>query len=98
MIGTNVGTVADLDGNFELELPAEVTELRVSYTGYDNKRVPITGDTLTIVLEEGMALEEVVVTGYAARNTLAGVVAGVSNRVIRPFRRRQEAAPLPIPT
>ena len=58
------GTVTDFDGNFELIISAESTNLIVSYTGYLSKTVEI-GDQLnfSIQLEESVeALSEVVVT------------------------------------
>ncbi len=58
------GTVTDFDGNFELIISAESTNLIVSYTGYLTKTVEI-GDQLnfSIQLEESVeALSEVVVT------------------------------------
>ena len=62
--GSDQGTVTDFDGNFELIISAESTNLIVSYTGYLTKTVEI-GDQLnfSIQLEESVeALSEVVVT------------------------------------
>lgn len=33
--GTSTGTVADLDGKYSLSVPEGVTDLVVSYTGYE---------------------------------------------------------------
>ncbi len=79
--GTTVGTVTDIDGRFELELPRDAEYLRVDYTGYTTKTVPITGGEATIVLEQEAMLEEVVVVGYGRSgllDQLSGKLAGVS--------------------
>lgn len=64
--GTSAGTIADLDGNYSLTVPEGVTELVISYTGYETQTVPIDGrSTIDIVLAEGVSLDEIVVTGYS---------------------------------
>ena len=62
--GTNTGTITNFDGNFSLEVPADATTLSISYTGYTTQNVSIAGgiSTISIALEEGTALDEVVVT------------------------------------
>jgi TonB-dependent SusC/RagA subfamily outer membrane receptor len=71
LIGANVtakgfeaiGTITDVDGNFLLSVPQNVTSLKISYTGYETREVEFTaGKFLTIILAEGKVLEEVVVT------------------------------------
>ncbi|MEM9846424.1 MAG: SusC/RagA family TonB-linked outer membrane protein [Bacteroidota bacterium] len=61
--GTATGTVTDIDGNFSLNVPADVTSLVVSYTGYASQEVAIAGkDELNIALLQGAVLEDVIVT------------------------------------
>lgn len=61
--GTTRGTVTDLDGNFEMDLPLKAT-LLVSYLGYLPQEINYKGErTLQIWLAENpQELEEVVVT------------------------------------
>ena len=65
--GYEGGTVTDLDGRFNLEVPAEVTYITVSYTGYSAQEV-FFGEYagarigLSVSLSPGAALGEVVVT------------------------------------
>jgi len=67
--GTSTGTVADLDGNYSLTVPEGVTELIISYTGYETQEISIDGrTTIAIVLSEGVSLDEIVVTGYTVEN------------------------------
>lgn len=75
--GTTVGTVADLDGNYSLTVPADVVELEYSFTGYETQTVILSGQTVVdVVMSEGIALDEIVVTGYATttkRQTTAAI-------------------------
>ena len=62
--GTRNGTITDFDGRFTIEAPSGAT-LVVSYIGYVQQEVKVTGDKLTIQLaEDSKSLEEVVVVGY----------------------------------
>ena len=61
--GTNNGTSADFNGKFTLAVK-EGAVLVVSFAGYETKQVAVQGSTnLTIVLSEGLQLDEIVVTG-----------------------------------
>ena len=64
---TNAVAATDFDGNFKIEAEEGHT-LIVSYIGYVTKNVKVTGDNLTISLEEdGASLDEVVVIGYGVQ-------------------------------
>ncbi|WP_211097044.1 SusC/RagA family TonB-linked outer membrane protein [Neolewinella litorea] len=79
--GTTAGTVADLDGQYELTVPANVTELIFSYTGYETQTLVLSGQTIVdVVMTEGVALDEVVVTGYAvtSKRQTTGAISTVS--------------------
>lgn len=78
IIGVNVtipgadvttGTVTDLDGNYELEVPADATSLKFSFVGYDNLVVtlPNDGNALDVKMKAGVALDEVVVTALGIK-------------------------------
>ncbi len=75
--GTTVGTVADFDGKYELTVPATVAELEFSYTGYETQTIILSGETIVdVVMNEGVALDEIVVTGYSTttkRQTTAAI-------------------------
>ncbi|MEL7160147.1 MAG: TonB-dependent receptor plug domain-containing protein [Bacteroidota bacterium] len=62
--GSTSGTVTDLDGRFSISLSATPATLLVTYTGYGNREIEVTGSetNLTITLIEGAELDEVVVT------------------------------------
>ena len=62
--GTTAGTITDFDGNYSLDVPENAT-LIFSYLGMASQEIPVTSNTLSVVLkEDNQVLEEVVVTGY----------------------------------
>jgi hypothetical protein len=63
--GTSTGTITDLDGNYSIMIPKGATSLTISYLGYDTQQLPITSENMNAVLNEGMVLDELVVTGYS---------------------------------
>lgn len=62
----SIGTITDMDGNFELRINKEITTLRVSFIGYKSSTIQITAQKNYIVsLKSDIdQLQEVVVTGY----------------------------------
>ncbi len=62
--GTTAGIITDFDGNYSLDVPENAT-LVFSYLGMVTQEIPVTGNTVSVVLkEDNQVLEEVVVTGY----------------------------------
>lgn len=80
VVGTDRGTVTNLDGKFTLE-GVNTGKLNISYVGFGTKEVNFrAGETLNITLDEDMeALDEVVVIGYGTtkKANLTGSVAAV---------------------
>jgi iron complex outermembrane recepter protein len=62
------GTIADGSGAFSLDNVAKNSTLVVSFIGYTTKEV-VAEDNLTIVLEEGNTLGDVIVTGVFDKRT-----------------------------
>ena len=82
--GGNVGTVTDLDGAFQIDVPSGEVVLEVTCLGYTTKTVtvPDTQSTLTIILEEdSMMIEETVVVGYGTQKkvNLTGAISTVAS-------------------
>ncbi|PSR12634.1 MAG: SusC/RagA family TonB-linked outer membrane protein [Bacteroidetes bacterium] len=66
--GTSSGTVTDIDGSYSLEVPEGATTLVVSYTGFETRDIKLgVASVMDITLSEGVALDEVVVTGLGIR-------------------------------
>lgn len=63
-----VGTITDIDGMYQLNVPANGATLVFSYTGYETKEMSIGGaSTIDVTMSEGKLLEEVVVTSLAIK-------------------------------
>lgn len=79
--GTKHGVATDIDGNYTITVPSKST-LQFSYIGYDNKEVPVNGQTkIDVTLENNTTvLDEVVAIGYGTvkKKDLTGAVSSVS--------------------
>lgn len=83
--GTTIGTVSDLDGNFNISIPYGTTQLEFKFLGYENKTQTVSPNFMNVILtEDNISLDEVVVIGYGTQRkndiseALQGRVAGVS--------------------
>ena len=71
------GVVTDMQGKFELPTNKNSDLLKVSYIGYNEKKIAIDSDKVSIQLEpNNLALNEVVVVGYGTkkRSDLTGAI------------------------
>lgn len=84
--GTSAAAITDIDGNFEIEVPAGAKQLKVTYIGFQDKLVPVKpGMQLDIALsEDNKALDEVVVVGYGTQRkaTLTGAIETVNGAAL----------------
>ena len=85
--GTTVGTVTDMDGNYEITAPADGT-LVFSFVGMVTREVPVEGrNVIDVALEsDAVGLEEVLVVAYGTttRESFTGVADVVgSDRIER---------------
>lgn len=61
--GTSNGTNSDFNGAFKLTVKDNAT-LIISFSGYETQEVPVNGNSnLTVILKEGLQLDEVVIVG-----------------------------------
>ncbi len=66
--GTSTGTITDFNGAYSLNVPEGSDMLVVSYTGFNTKEVAIgTASSIDISLEEGVTLNEAVVTALGVK-------------------------------
>ena len=76
LIGVNVtlandpsqGTITDIDGKYELAVPASAKSLSFSYVGYTTQVIDITSEVINVKLVPGEQLDEVVVIGYGSQS------------------------------
>jgi TonB-dependent starch-binding outer membrane protein SusC len=65
--GTTKGTLTDLDGKYELQVPADAASLTFSYTGYSNLTIALGASKVVDAnLKGGSILEAVTVVGYGS--------------------------------
>jgi len=80
VVGTTLGTVTDLDGNFSITVPDGAT-LTFSYIGYNPKRIEVAEQSIiNVSLQvDPTSLEEFIVIGYGStkRSDLTGSVGSV---------------------
>jgi len=83
---TNAGTVTDLDGKFEINMPERNSVLTITYLGYKPYTVTITTQKVLNVklIPEDSGLDEIVVIGYGTvkKRDLTGSVASVKSKDI----------------
>jgi TonB-linked SusC/RagA family outer membrane protein len=84
---TNIGTVTDVNGNFNITVPDVNSILVFSFIGYTTQEVSLSGrNTIDITLaEDFQSLEEVVVIGYGAvkKSDLTGAVSSIKTDEIQ---------------
>ena len=76
--GTTIGTITDLDGNFQLTADADAL-LVVSFIGYVTQELPAQPVMNITLIEDTELLDEVVVIGYGQvkKNDLSGSVVAI---------------------
>lgn len=77
VVGTNTGTVTNIDGNFSLNVSANA-KLEVSYIGMVTKTVKAAKNMKIVLDPDNKSLDEVIVTGYGSAKKLGSVVGAVS--------------------
>ena len=84
--GTSTGTITDFNGNFSIDLPAGRKELVISYIGYKEQTVTVTGNGPVNVkmVSDTQALDEVVVVGYGTmkKRDVTGAITSISSEAI----------------
>lgn len=79
--GSTNGAITDYDGNFVIEdAPADTKKLHVSYIGYEEKDVAVTGGAVNINMQpDNTLIDEVVVVGYGTvkKTDLTGSVTAI---------------------
>ena len=82
--GTTQGSITDVDGAFELQIPAGGATLNFSYVGYLTEKVKVKPGQKNLVVymqEDAIMLDEAVVIGYGTQKkvNLTGAVATVGS-------------------
>jgi hypothetical protein len=81
-VGSTVGTTADEEGSYSLSLPMGVTQITVSYVGYESVTLNVTNELLNVILKANSTmLEEVNIVSYDV--PLNGSVEIGRNNIVR---------------
>ena len=77
--GTTIGTVTDIDGNFDLTNVPQGSILQFSYIGYKNQEMKAQAKVTVALSEDNELLDEVVVVGYGTQKkvNMTGAVSSV---------------------
>jgi TonB-linked SusC/RagA family outer membrane protein len=91
--GTAVGTVTDVDGTYELQVPAGVNTLVFSYTGFTTQDVPLgASNVIDIQMQESSEqLSEVVVTAIGIQRDKKALGYSVSDLTADQLAQRSES-------
>ncbi|TAH00405.1 MAG: SusC/RagA family TonB-linked outer membrane protein [Sphingobacteriales bacterium] len=80
--GAKGGTRTDVNGDFQISVPATTRTLKFSYIGFDNKTVAVTANMKVALKSATNTLEDVVVTGYQTvkKKDLTGAVSNITSK------------------
>ena len=83
-IGGGQGAAADLDGNFSVTVPSNVTKAKISYVGYNSLEVTLKDGETYYLSSDSKVLDDVIVVAYgtATKESLTGSVAVVGSKEI----------------
>lgn len=78
--GNTGGTRTDVNGDFQLSVPAKTKTLKFSYIGFDNKTIAVSANMKVSLKSATNTLDDVVVTGYQTvkKKDLTGAVSNVA--------------------
>lgn len=75
--GTNTGATTDINGNYQVQIPANAPSLTFSYVGSESIQLPISLTRMDVTMvEQNVQLEEVAVQSISGRRINAMSVAG----------------------
>lgn len=83
--GTQIGTTSGANGDFQLSIPSNVTQLEISFIGYLSQTVSVAGGSksrINVQLQpDAENIDEIVVIGYGAvkKSDLTGSVASLKS-------------------
>lgn len=84
VVGTQIGTATDMNGEFTLDVPEGKKTLRISYIGMETLDVPVRPRVKVMLTSDQKSLDEVLVVAYgtAKRQSITGAVSSVDSKEI----------------
>ena len=82
VVGTNIGTVTDSNGQFSLTVPAGKSQLRFTYVGMEPLEISARPNMRIVLTSDQKALDEVIVVAYgtAKKASFTGSAASMKDR------------------
>ena len=77
-VGTTIGTMTNVDGEFTLSVPASVKQVTVTYVGMKTVTASLTNGMTVTMEADSHVLDQVVVTGYGSAKKIGAVVGSVA--------------------
>ena len=77
-VGTTIGTMTNVDGEFTLSVPASVKQITVTYVGMKTVTASLTNGMTVTMEADSHVLDQVVVTGYGSAKKIGSVVGAVA--------------------
>ena len=77
-VGTTIGTMTNVDGEFTLSVPASVKQITVTYVGMKAVTASLTNGMTVTMEADSHVLDQVVVTGYGSAKKIGAVVGSVA--------------------
>ena len=97
--GTGIGATTDKNGKFTLSLDQDSERLLITYIGYQEKSIKLSGNTntLNILLEpDNVSLNELQVVGFDSKKTLQRTTGSVSLITEKGFERTNRTSLQPV--
>ena len=64
--GTSIGTTSDFDGNYSINA-SNGDILVFSYVGFNSQEVTVSGNTVNVIMQKGVSLDEIILVGNRAK-------------------------------
>ena len=77
VLGTSDGTQTDVDGKFELNVPAGAM-LEFSYVGMNPKKVKAAANMHVVLESDNKTMQEVVVVGYGSAKKIGSITGSIT--------------------
>ena len=95
--GTQTGAIADINGNYSLDVPQGYNTLVFSFIGYQSQEVQVNSPSINIKMnQDNLSLDEVVVIGYGVSSNTDYALQGRATGITTSSMKMKEQIPLAI--
>lgn len=91
LIGSNIRTQSDFDGNYSLSIPKGVQEIQYNYIGFNPTTLPVYAQRMDVAMQsDNQALDAVVVSAYTKSNERKLETADLSEAVVEEIQKEEQ--------